>query len=84
MSTLQIQFEQDSPDFVSGFIANAVKNVNFMADCLGKANADLLLDDVANYLCEREILLDYVVYRGGNHVAVCQGSQRIALITATR
>lgn len=82
MSTLQIQFEQECPDFVSGFIDNAIRNVNFMADCLGKASADFLLDDVANYLCEREILRDYIVYRGGHHVAVCQGNQRLALITA--
>lgn len=79
MTYLTTQVERECPDFVASFAKLCADH----ASLTERREEEALLDGVYRRLIEGLQFFDkYLVYRGGHHVAVCEGQRRLALITA--
>lgn len=80
MTYLTTQIELGCPNFV----ASLAKLCADHASLTERGEEETLLDGVYRRLNDFECLSNdgRIVYRGGHHVAVCQGQRRLVLITA--
>lgn len=96
MTCLTTQIERDCPTLISDSVNAAAEAISLagLAEVISLASGEVislagldeegLLDRAYVCLSSQYANSVYYVYRGGHHVAVCEGNRRLAMITAAR